>query len=138
MPWPDCEQQPPPGGSGLRSSPIMIYAPSAGPTLAPSLPWLAPDTGGRGQVQPGGKEERRRHKGEVDQLSELPCLGPASASSSIHPYEGLNREVKCSGSPTWPQASPEGTGRGQVFMGEAGWLTLALQLEPSLPSSFPF
>ena len=71
MPWPDREQQPPPGSSGLRSSPIMIYAPSAGPTLAPSLPQLASDTGGgwgvvvdgegrRRQVQLGGKKAQGR------------------------------------------------------------------------------
>lgn len=36
----------------------MIYAPSAGPTLAPSLPQLAPDTARRGQVcQEGGRKE---------------------------------------------------------------------------------
>ena len=69
MPWPDHEQQPPPGSSGLRSSPIMIYAPSAGPTLAPSLPQLASDTGEgavvdgagrRRQVQLGGKKAQGR------------------------------------------------------------------------------
>ena len=71
MPWPDREQQPPPGSSGLRSSPIMIYAPSAGPTLAPSLSQLASDTGGgrgvvvdragrRRQVQLGGKKAQGR------------------------------------------------------------------------------
>ena len=60
MPWPDREQQPPPGSSGLRSSPIMIYAPSAGPTLAPSLPQLASDTGeGAGSA---GREEGTRER----------------------------------------------------------------------------
>lgn len=104
MPWPDREQQPPPGSSGLRSSPIMIYAPSAGPTLAPSLPQLASDTGGGGGWTGRAREGRfswegRRHKGKVDQKSEHLCMGPASVSGSIYFQEGLSREAGCLGIP---------------------------------------
>lgn len=142
MPWPDREQQPPPGSSGLRSSPIMIYAPSAGPTLAPSLPQLASDTGGGGgwwwTGRAGGGRfswEGRRHKGEVDQKSEHPCMGPASVSRSIYFQEGLSREERCLG--THPPPGPKDLQREQGCVDEAG-VSLALQLETSVPSSIPF
>ena len=64
-------------------------------------------------------------------------MGPTYASRSTHPQEGLSRDMRCLGSPTWPQGSVEGTELGQACMGKAG-ITLALQLEASLPCSLPF
>lgn len=138
MPWPDREQQPPPGSSGLRSSPIMIYAPSAGPTLAPSLPQLASDTGGAGgwwwTGQAGGGRfswEGRRHKGEVDQKSEHPCMG---ICLWVHTLSGRSEQRnEVFGTPP----GPKDLQREQLCMDEAG-VTLALQLETLVPSSLPF
>ena len=91
MPWPDREQQPPPGSSGLRSSPIMIYAPSAGPTLAPSLPQLASDTGGGagGGGGPGGQEEAGsagREEGTRERLTRSLSICAWAQHLSLGPY----------------------------------------------------
>ena len=76
-----------------------------------SLPaQLAPDIGGRGKAQLGGKEESQRGR-PTPTVMDL-----ASDSRSSHPQEGLSREVRYLGSPTWPQGAPDGRAVGHVCM----------------------
>jgi len=62
-------------------------------------------------------------------------MGPASVSRSIYFQEGLSREVRCLG--THPPPGPKDLQREQGCVDEAG-VSLALQLETSVPSSIPF
>lgn len=91
-----------------------------------SLPaQLAPDTGGRGKAQLGGKEEGQRGRPSFLPTPPPPRMDPASASRSSHPQEGLSREVSYLGSPTWPQGAPEGRGLGQMCVSRVrvAWLS---------------
>lgn len=113
----------------------MIYAPSAGPTLALSLPQLDPDTAKRGQGPPGGKEVGRRHQGEAHQISEHPCGGPASAAVHAPPGRPEQRGEVLGESHLTPR-SCRGDRTGKMGMRREG-RALAPPWEPSLLSGLP-
>lgn len=94
----------------------LLLAP---PEIPPCPSW--PLTLPRGEQGPlGGNEQGKRHQGEAHQMSEHPCVGPAPASKSTHPQDGLAERQGVGGAPPGPKGLPRDKGWDRCIWVERG------------------